>query len=574
MLLALALVFSLQEPREAVLMDVNPITPSLQSAVGQNGDVSAIAFVETNAAGGQELYVRIADGRAVDWGPAMRMDTDMGSNPKSLLQGSVVVENNGVHVFWADERHGNRELYSVHSADGGLTWTPEARVDKGLPVGQGQLVAWDVASAASPGGPSNQVYVAMTVTQLNGNNAVYFSESANDGQSFSPSIHLPTVYAPGDFDVSSVSVDTHGVNRVVYVAWLDNRNGSDDAYFQSSFDGGLTWLPVARRMNPVPGSVSGKVSLSSARLKLQVGWLDDSLGAGRRLMVDRSLDGGVTWLPAPEQVGGYQAGLDDVVDFMCLRNRELPVVVWTDNRSGLEECYVGVWDLTFLQWTEFQLSLGGAKNPLLIGHRAFMAVAWNDLGTPPQLFAQVSRDKGVTWNRSTFDAATTLGAEHSLRMAHNKLYGNFLMSWLADDGGVEHVYAGGFRGNEVLPVGTFQQGSTISFAVEGFPSDETGWDFRILIAGATASAGNARLPLADGRSLGLAVDPLFLRTSTPVGLGALQGVIAADGSGATPATLLPPGLAVGSNLALVAISIDPGGGFGHTTDVVRCTVLP
>ena len=83
MLLALALVFSLQEPREAVLIDVNPATPSLQSAVGQNGDVSAIAFVETNAAGGQELYVRIADGRAVDWGPAVRMDTDIGSTPKS-----------------------------------------------------------------------------------------------------------------------------------------------------------------------------------------------------------------------------------------------------------------------------------------------------------------------------------------------------------------------------------------------------------------------------------------------------------------------------------------------------------
>jgi len=571
MAFVLALLFSFQQPREAVLVDLDPTTASLASAVGSNGDVSVVAFVELNALGGEEVYVLVSDGRGVEWGNPIRVDLDLTGAAKKMLQGSVVVEDGSAHVFWVDQRNGNAELYSVHSADGGFTWTAEARVNKGLPVGQGEIVSWDVAAASPISGGWNQVYVVMLVSQLNGKRAVFFTQSSDGGQNFGSAIHLPSAYNPGDFDAASVSVDAHGDNQAVYATWLDNRNGSDDVYFQSSSDGGLTWLPSARRMNPVAGTAADMVSLSSARLKLQVGWLDDSQGAGRQLLVDRSSDGGATWLPMPEKVGTYQAGLDDVTNLRCLRNRELPVVVWTDNRSGIEECYVGVWNLTSLQWTEFPLSQGGAQNPLLIGHRAYMAVVWSDLQTPSHLHAMVSRDQGVTWNNLPFDPTTTSGVESASRIAHNKLYGNFVMSWSADDGGVDHIYAGGFRGNELLPVGTFQQGSSIAFVVKGFPLDEIGWPFRILIAGNT---GLASLPAADGRSLGLAVDSFFLRTSALLGPASLEGVIASHGGGSTPTMLLPPGLALGTTLFMTAVSLDPAGGFGHTTEVVQRIVLP
>jgi len=567
LLLALSAV---QYVRPAINLDPNPATPSQDAAVGMREELAAMAFVETEANGGQAIYLSLSDGRGIDWSPAIRLDQDANGAAKSLQQHAVVVFGDTIHVAWLDWRHGNAELYSIHSADRGATWSAEVPVPKGQALGQGEIVSWSMTASPRTGGGPDHVYALCRVGQASSNAALYFSASHDGGRHFQPAQHLPSAYQPGAAEVASLALAAPREDGAVYVLWQDNHQSAGDLYFQASSDHGDHWLPAPRQMNGQAGTVAPGISLSEAGFRVQAAWRDTSLGAPR-LLVDWSEDRGVTWRSNPQQVGNYTAGSDQVIELQCLRNRQLLTVIWTDDRSGRAESYLASWTPTSQQWQEFSLSTSGAAIPQVIGHRHYMAAFWQDLATPPSIWASFSRDKGESWDQPVFAATTTVGREAAPRIAFSKTYGNFLLAWQSDDSGQDQVYVGGFRGQTVETVGSLRVASPLAFAVHAYAADESGWEVSILLSRAT---GNAQLPFGDGRSLGLASDAFFRRSARLSAPSALQATIASDGSGSTPSVVLPPVLAVGDRLVFVAVSRDPLGGFGHITDALTEVILP
>lgn len=131
-------------------------------------------------------------------------------------------------------------------------------------------------------------------------------------------------------------VSCSGLN--VYVAWIDNRNGAEDIYFNSSADAGATWgVSDVRLDTDVAGSfLSRQARICCDGLNVYVAWEDirnGSGGSGLDLYFNRSTDGGATWLAAdvrldtdlPGASSSYLGGLTCSGSIVC--------VVSQDNRT-------------------------------------------------------------------------------------------------------------------------------------------------------------------------------------------------------------------------------------------------
>jgi hypothetical protein len=82
----------------------------------------------------------------------------------------------------------------------------------------------------------------------------------------------------------------------VYVAWVDDSNG-DVCTVNASTDGGATWRPTAATLGgQVRGLRAPHVACDGP--DCYVAWEDDTAPTVH-VMLNRSLDGGQTWLPAP-----------------------------------------------------------------------------------------------------------------------------------------------------------------------------------------------------------------------------------------------------------------------------------
>src|SRR5688572_18774650 len=83
----------------------------------------------------------------------------------------------------------------------------------------------------------------------------------------------------------------------VYVAWVERSSVVPDAvYFNRSLDGGVTWLP-----DPVPVSDAttnpGQVAICCEGDRVYLAY-EGSLGGSTSIRLNRSLDAGTTFLPA------------------------------------------------------------------------------------------------------------------------------------------------------------------------------------------------------------------------------------------------------------------------------------
>jgi len=539
-------------------------------AISQRDDLSAMLYKETEL-GQEALYLSLSDAVGKNWTAPVRIDGDLSGAAKSLNERSVLVFGDSIHLAWLDYRHGNAELYTLHSQDRGQSWSAETIVPKGQTLGAGEVTDWLVEASPRNVG-ADSVYALMKVSQPSGFDALLFTSSLDGGLQFAAPHHVPTAFSMGHIAVGKIAMEAPREEGDVYLSWQDDRSGGRDVYFQHSPDRGSTWLPVARQMNTTTGNADGELDLSEAGFRVQVAWTDSSLAPGaQRLMVDWSEDRGQTWRPTPEQVGGYVPGQDQVSQVQCLRNRQLLTVLWVDDRTGREEAYIASWDPGVTNWREYPLSTTGASEIQVIGHRNYMAAVWLDQSNPPQILASTSRDKGESWTQSPFAATSTLGKEAMPRLGFSKAYGNFLLAWTAEDSGSPLAHVGGFRGPAVEAHGTFRVQSPLSFSINHFPETETNWPVRILLA---HHSGVTLLPFGDGRALGLAPDSLFRQTATAQALSPLLAQVDSLGNGLAPGGLLPPSIHAGEHLYFLAISMNPLGGFGHLSDVRHLEILP
>ena len=200
--------------------------------------------------GKDDIYLTVSQNRGRSFSKNVQVNDDP-ETPSHSHPAVAVDENGTVYAAWEDHRNNHSDIYMARSTDGGKTFGANRRVndDKGS------------APQISPSivvGPSGRVYLAWgdfrnstiklsppdaATAELHwwkssriGNADIFFAESRDGGESFSPNLRINDDSGAAAQAFPSLSVNSRGI---VAVAWEDFRNGHSDIYVVRSTGQGL-----------------------------------------------------------------------------------------------------------------------------------------------------------------------------------------------------------------------------------------------------------------------------------------------------------------------------------------------
>ncbi len=107
------------------------------------------------------------------------------------------------------------EIYYMRSKDGGATWEPEKRLTYAPGTSQRPSIA----------AMGNHLFVTWFDSR-DGNNEIYFKESADGGEGWGPDVRLTA--ALGDSTLSTIAA----TDGRVHVVWSDTRDGNPEIYYK------------------------------------------------------------------------------------------------------------------------------------------------------------------------------------------------------------------------------------------------------------------------------------------------------------------------------------------------------
>ncbi|MCU0252925.1 MAG: thrombospondin type 3 repeat-containing protein [Acidobacteria bacterium] len=178
--------------------------------------------------GDWDVYFNISRDGGATWLPAdLRIDpaAPAGSNAKApKLVASQSPER--FYLAWEDSRHGGRDLYFAVSADGGATWSEARRVNLGVAAGTMPVGSWDLVAS----GLHVTLVFADNRNAASGTTArdVFSVESHDGGLSFLPERRLDLGADPGASNSVNVVASASGASYLaVYPDYRDNATKSN-----------------------------------------------------------------------------------------------------------------------------------------------------------------------------------------------------------------------------------------------------------------------------------------------------------------------------------------------------------
>lgn len=242
---------------------------------------------------------------------------------------------------------------------------------------------------------------------------IHFARSTDDGATYSAPIRIDLGDAPNanDSDFPKIAAAENG-NLVV--VWGERRDAfalqsnNQDAFYNVSTDGGLTWRANSLPLNTATAGSNvnsdiDRIWLTASGDTFHCTWEEDSIagaGGSEEVFYTRSIDGGLSW-SAPI-ILSPATGADDVDDPKVAAdgnlvivayvdvNNDLAVVRSTDGGANFGLPFLPESDLTG-NLDEPQLEIRG--DTVLIGYNE------NNGATPggEGVYCVVSNDGGVTW---------------------------------------------------------------------------------------------------------------------------------------------------------------------------------
>lgn len=240
----------------------------------------------------------------------------------SVRTSHLAVADAAIYAFWGVDDPTHLMLWS-RSIDHGRTWSPLApfrpanQPVRGIPTrvfasGTDVMVHWDENSAAGarsllalssdrgttwvvrPGplhfGPTCLLEEGGTILWCSG---PWLFSSVDRGVSWQGPRAIGAVGTHiGPVDNLVVRLQ----DGVLHVAWLEWDSAGSQAYYARSTDLGATWQPDGRALGAAPGALGLEDLIVTPNAAILV-WRETS-----GFFVDRSLDAGLTWLPAPSLV--------------------------------------------------------------------------------------------------------------------------------------------------------------------------------------------------------------------------------------------------------------------------------
>lgn len=360
---------------------------------------------------------------AQGWEPDRRLTRNDAASQTSInFARSIAADARGrVHVAWADERDGNREIYYQRSIDGGVSWGPPARL----------TVDSAFSNNPSIGAQGDALHLAWWDTR-NGGHQIYYKRSLNGGATWETDRQV--VASPGGGAHPSLAV----AGDRVHIAYVDGRDGQSEVYYARSLDRGATWaVPV--RLSLLPWN-SFTPTVAASGQDVYVAWTDTrdamTVEGFEEEYFRHSRDGGATWEaevrltsdPASSWAPSLAADGSDVW------------VAWFDDRGGDWEIYLKRSTDRGATWSadrRLTHSAGASLRPSLARRgSALHVVFWDTRDANEEVYWLTSPDRGATWDdpvRLTDDTS-----------------GSLLPSVAAAASGVHVVWTDGRSGNSEI----------------------------------------------------------------------------------------------------------------------------
>lgn len=327
---------------------------------------------------------------AQTWTASKRLTWNSG---QSLWPRVVADSGNRIHVVWADNSSGTREIYYKRSTDGGTTWAGQRRL------------TWNTGSSDYPviAVDSNDHLHVLWCEYTPGNPEIFYKRSTDGGENWTGVKRL-TWNLTGSYE-PAIAVDS---NDALHVVWFDGSTGNFDVYHKKSSDGGSSWTGAKRLTWNLGESRSPSIAVDSAD-DLHVTWHDSS-GGPWQIFYKHSTDGGTTWTGQKKLT--WNSGLSEY-PFIAADTNDHLHVVWFDGTPGNYEVYYrkstdggADWNtINRLTWN----SGDSIPRMMAIDTNNHLHVIWDDK-TPGnwQIYYKKSTNGGATWSsfkRLTWDTA-------------------------------------------------------------------------------------------------------------------------------------------------------------------------
>jgi hypothetical protein len=283
-----------------------------------------------------DVYYRASYDGGASFAPPLRLDLGDFTGATDSLDIEIAVEGLTVCVVWSDMRNGLSDIYCNRSLDAGLTWLPTPqRIDLGDPAGTSSsfrpaivlragvaLVAWEDGRNGGNGGLD-----------------VYCNQSLDGGMTWlAAEQRLDSGDAPGASRSSQIAIAAGGAT--IAVVWQDQRSGGNDIHANVSADLGTTWLATDVRLDL--GSAPGASVSESPRVAVANGvvcaiWRDTAIPGvvNPDIHYNRSGDAGVTWLATdPRLDDGAAPSATDSRDPVLIACGNDFLAAWSEPSAG------------------------------------------------------------------------------------------------------------------------------------------------------------------------------------------------------------------------------------------------
>ena len=227
---------------------VNDNRANIQAApcAVQRSDGELVVVWQDSRNGDEDIYVARSSDNAATFGRNTRAD-DASTSSKQMEPSAAISGSDTIYLVWQDNRH-NRidyDIYMTSSTDGGLTFTPNVKVDD-----SNSTISWQERPSAAVA-DDGTIVVAWTDDRT-GTLRVRRSISVDNGQTFSPSSDLNLLPSASSGQTGAALTSNMGT---VFAVFMDNSLGTPHPYLCTSTDSGRTFgAPVRLDSTGVPGS--------------------------------------------------------------------------------------------------------------------------------------------------------------------------------------------------------------------------------------------------------------------------------------------------------------------------------
>ena len=492
-----------QTTRQAIYLDsANDV------AVATGAESSSVLMRD-----GQRLLVSSSDRSALTWDPEIQIDDDVSGAAKTIGTSSVRIVGPYVFASWLDDRDGTTSIWFNHSDDNGATWQGAMRIDDGTAAGAGTVRGYRME--VTPGTSVPNVYLLVRV-QPGGLSNDELRCVANDGQvvdAFLPAVNVSAL-GPQGSNVSAIDLSADG--DTLHVAFLDNRFGFDEVWYQSSGDRGQTWmgndLQITEANNQTNDS-DAPLGIECDGSTVVIGWEEHPLvGDPQEIRAAVSTDSGGSF-GAEQRVGEYDSTVAATSPAVIAFGNGNVSVAWQDARSGTASLHAATSTDGGTTWNPdaFLSPSGGTRARLSAAGRVGVGSWVSGTGDSQSAY---SLDDGLSWKTITVSNAPSdvLATASALNpdSGADGISPNVVQAWVLPDlaAGVEDVFVGGYSacGPGTITnrtAGSNPQSFTATPAIMGGSFDSTvdlsttNHPFAILVANQESLS----LPLQNGNVL-------------------------------------------------------------------------